>query len=294
MDNSKLLSLLSLGITFFVVIPMWNGLRAWLEEKKVRANAPRIPIGYETCSKDYTEEHISEVDEWWKRNNMAFVTIEGHEGIQHYYRIENLETRIRSAILAGDHKPSSPAQLHKKGEDGTWSKAIDPLSKLIDSMYSLRVLYRPVWATAMAGLKWGALAGVALKLIDTAIGIAIFDPGAAFCFVFAIAFSFIPRIGVIGIVVISLVLSQIYEANFFMIGISSALTGAILGCLPGMAIGGFIGLSRRTKLELAPGAINEGPWIILKSTVLPLAGGVALAALYIFAFHPWLLSILEG
>ena len=76
----------------------------------------------------------------------------------------------------------------------------------------------------------------------------------------------------------------------------ATLVGAILGCLPGMAIGGAIGLSRRKTLPCATDAGPEPDGLFLKVFVFPILGGAALWTLYLLIFNPWVyeyLSIME-
>jgi hypothetical protein len=81
--------------------------------------------------------------------------------------------------------------------------------------------------------------------------------------------------------------------NFFLMFLASALSGAILGCLPGMATGGIVGLIRRRSISCAKDASPEGTGIILKAIILPLASGGGLIVFYFLVFNPWLLSVLK-
>ncbi|MGI6495005.1 MAG: hypothetical protein ACOX5G_02770 [Kiritimatiellia bacterium] len=294
MDDSLIFTMVVMGVFYFIIAPLWGALKARNKEKKERKNAPPTPDNCRFSALEDAGNPDSDIRKWWASNHSAFVTVEGQNGIAHFYRMDNVVPEIRAAILAGNHTPDSRACVHSKGENGKWSEtAKEPLSKLIDSTFKLRVLYRPVWAHAMAGLKWGVLVGIGLKLADTALMLASVEPGAALCFAIAVAAVFIPRIGIIGVLVLAFVLGQFYEANFFLIGLSSALTGAILGSLPGMALGGFIGLGRHKAIERAPGASPEDSTIAFKAAVLPLLGSVVVTLLYFFVVNPWLLSAVE-
>jgi hypothetical protein len=74
--------------------------------------------------------------------------------------------------------------------------------------------------------------------------------------------------------------------------LSATLVGAVLGCLPGMAIGGIIGVSRKQALARAKDAEPEPAGLALKTVAFPFAGAGAVWGLYFFVFNPWLASVL--
>jgi len=139
----------------------------------------------------------------------------------------------------------------------------------------------------------GAIVGGGLKLLDTLIMLGTVDPMLAFLFLAAIAVAFIPRVGRIGVIAVVIFSMAYTKAHLFMIGIVAVLTGAILGSLPGMAVGGIIGLSRKNSFPLAKDAEPESSGLLFKATIVPLVLGMALFALYIFVFNPWLMTVLE-
>jgi hypothetical protein len=145
----------------------------------------------------------------------------------------------------------------------------------------------------MAGLKWGIIIGIVAKLADTLFLLGSVDPGLAILFLIAIGICFIPRIGIIGIAIIAVIFMKFSKINFFLIGIAAALTGGILGSLPGMAIGGIIGYYRRNSIARAHDAGMESKGLFLKAVLLPLITGFALFGFYIFVFNPWLTDALN-
>ena len=152
----------------------------------------------------------------------------------------------------------------------------------------------PVWSHAMAGLKWGALVGVGLKLLDTFVALASVDPMMALLFAGAVVVCCVPRIGVIGIIVISLWMTKYSSANFFLMAGAAALVGAVLGSLPGMAIGGIVGLCRKGHLPRVEGAPELSPGDALaRAVVLPALGGGVLLAMYFLVVNPWIYEVLE-
>jgi hypothetical protein len=145
----------------------------------------------------------------------------------------------------------------------------------------------------MAGLKWGALVGVGLKLLDTLIMLGSADPALAFMFLVAIGVCFIPRVGMIAVIIVVIAMAKFTRVNLFIMGLAAALIGAILGCLPGMAIGGIIGFRRKSSLSCARDATPEPEGLFVKAVLLPLIGGCGLFVFYILVFNPWLVSVLE-
>lgn len=222
-----------------------------------------------------------------------FIVIEGDDDSRHYYDKEQLTTELRTNILEGKYAKTNGVIIHYKVKDSNWQQTKSTLEEFAKNHFKLRVLYQPVWSHAMAGLKWGAIIGVFLKLADTFLMLLSVDAGIAFLFVLAVGVCFIPRIGWIGVAAISYFMFKFSRANFFFMALAAALVGAILGCLPGMAIGGIIGFSRKNSLSLANDAAPEPGGLLLKSVIVPLVSGAVLFVFYIFVFNPWLMGVLE-
>jgi len=147
----------------------------------------------------------------------------------------------------------------------------------------------------MSGLKWGALIGIGLKFLDTLISLFFVDPVLAIMLIIVAGMCAIPRIGSgIGIVsvIVPIAISEFVKVNLLAMFLAVMIIGSILGCLPGMAIGGIVGLARKKSLPLARDAKPER-YVVLKAVVLPLLGGAVLWALYLFVFNPWLMNIMR-
>lgn len=215
--------------------------------------------------------------------------LETPQGVRHVCARKTLAGQLRDDILEGRVHAHSEIDVHAKKADGTWLKETTKLGVLVPGDFELRVLYEPVWSHAMAGLKWGAVIGVGLKLLETAVTLAAVDSTLALLFLGALAVCFIPKVGRTGMLVIAVVASRISKVNFFFMVVGALLAGAVLGCLPGMAIGGFVGCVRRRRLPAARDAKREGRDLVWKAVVLPLAGAAAVWALYFGVVVPWLL-----
>ncbi len=228
-----------------------------------------------------------------KKEKDWFVCIQGPGDTRRYYLREEVTTVLRNNIIEGMYQKDSPVMVHSKDKNGNWIQTNSTLFEFTKGYFKLRVLYQPVWSHAVQGLTWGAIIGVLLKLIDTFYMLFTVDPSLAFLFVIAIVVCCIPKIGLIGIIVISIIMMKYSHANLFIMLLAAGLIGAALGCLPGMAIGGIIGFSRRNSFLLAKDAPIEPGGLFAKAILLPLAIGVGLIGFYIFVFNPWLLSVME-
>jgi hypothetical protein len=150
-----------------------------------------------------------------------------------------------------------------------------------------------VWDHAVKGLTWGVYIGIGLKCLDTFIGLVQVDVLTAVLFLVAIGVCFIPKVGVGAAVVLALVMSRFTGLNLFITVIAAALIGAILGALPGLAIGGLTGILRRNSPRAAGMVTPESGSIIITAFIIPLIGGIALFLVYWFVFNPWLISVID-
>jgi hypothetical protein len=211
----------------------------------------------------------------------------------HYYDKKQFITELRTNILETKYEKNNKVVIYNKDKDGSWKKTKSTLGEFAKNHFKLRVLYEPVWSHAMAGLKLGAIAGLFIKCADTFLMLLADEPVAAFLFALAVGVFLIPRIGWVTVAAIAFAMARFSSINFFFIGLAAALVGAILGCLPGMAIGGIIGFSRKNSLSVAKDAVPEQDGLFLKAVLLPLISGCALFAIYLFVFNPWLMEVLD-
>jgi hypothetical protein len=232
-----------------------------------------------------------EIEESKKVSN--WIAVASTTGGEHrIYNKNQYIPSIRAGIIDGIFTENSLVAIHTRGEDGKWNKISKPLAEIVNGHFKLRALYEPVWSHALEGLKWGALAGIGLKFLDTLVTLGSVDPTLAILFLAAIGACLIPRIGLIGMVIISIAMSRYSQMNIFMVVISAALAGATLGCLPGMAVGGVVGVCRRKSYPQAADAKPERDGLVFKAVLFPLLGGAAVWALYLFVFNPWVVGLL--
>ncbi|HOX85772.1 MAG TPA: hypothetical protein PKW76_04560 [bacterium] len=244
-------------------------------------------LSYEEMSpKDAEVEAFKTTNEW-------FVVVQTADGQRRLCNKKQFKDMFRNDILDGLLNSESTVDVHVKTKEGQWNKTSSPLGQFARGYFKLRVLYEPVWSHAMAGLKWGALIGIGLKFLDTLILLGSADPTFAILFLVVAGVCAIPRIGIVAVVVVSTAMYKFTNANLFITLLSVILTGSILGCLPGMAIGGVVGLARKKSLPHARDAKSERDASVLKAVVLPLLGGAGLWALYLFVFNPWLMGVMS-
>ena len=232
--------------------------------------------------------------EAFKTTNDWFVVVQTSDGQRRLCNKKQFTDIFRKDILDGLLSSESTVDVHFKTKEGQWNKTSLLLAQFAKRHFKLRVLYEPVWSHAMSGLKWGALIGIGLKFLDTLIWLFFVDPGLAIMLIIVAGMCAIPRIGSgIGIVsvIVPIAILGLTEVNLFVMFLGVMIVGSILGCLPGMAIGGVVGLARKKSLPLARDAKPER-YVVLKAVVLPLLGSAVLWALYLFVFTPWLMNII--
>lgn len=210
------------------------------------------------------------------------------DGSARQYVDQDIKGSLRRDIISGLLPMSCAAkkQVVSKGKAATTSGTLRDVAK---SMFSLDCLYRPVWAHAIRGIAWGAIIGIGLKLLDTAVTLFVINPLLGLLMVAAIASLFIPRGGlyVMGAIIYIMIKTGV-SMNLYMMMMGAALVGALLGTLPGMAIGGLVGLVRSVSLPRAHNAVREPGVPILTAFLLPAGGGAALLYFYVFWFNPML------
>ena len=231
--------------------------------------------------------------EKYKRSKDWFVFIEDSQGNNSFYTKNNFSHEIQNRLINGNLNSNTKIEGHFKNNEKKWEFKNTSIREFIKDFYKLRNLYEPIWNNALTGLKWGAIIGIGLKLIDTAILFRHADPLLALLFIGAIGLLFIPKIGTIGMIIAVILLNRLTEVNLYLAAISAALIGGILGCLPGMCLGGLYGLIRRNSIPKAHDAEPENISVILKAIILPFIGGISLILTYIYIFNPWLQSVLE-
>ncbi len=147
----------------------------------------------------------------------------------------------------------------------------------------------------MTGLIWGAVAGIGLKVLDSFAGLCSANPTIGMLFLLAAGVCAIPRMGwtlMLGITLLFNFFAKVNglpNVNLFVMVLGALFAGALLGCFPGMAVGGVVGLLRRKGLPQAPDARPEGG-VFLKLVVLPTILGAGIWAAYLL----WLIPLVGG
>lgn len=237
-----------------------------------------------------------------------YVLIDSNDGTRVSYDKKEIKTRLRANILSGKHDKNSTAIIFTKRKRGLfekndkwdlnnkWNQKATTLSEFVKKHFALRSLYQPVWSHALVGLKWGAAIGIILKSIDSSIGFYQTDPFMAVLITMGILICFIPRFGIMSFFLFLFTVSQYPDTELILpIILLTALVGASLGCLPGMAVGGLIGWCRRRSMPRADDAVSESRGVIVKAVLIPFLAGCAVISVYIFVIFqvllPWLYNM---
>ncbi|MHB8105305.1 MAG: FHA domain-containing protein [Dehalococcoidales bacterium] len=150
-----------------------------------------------------------------------------------------------------------------------------------------------VWDYAQKGLIWGIYIGVGLKCLDTFIGLVQVNALIAILFLVAIGVCFIPKIGIGVTIAIAFAFSRFTGINMFGMVMGAGIVGAILGALPGMAVGGLAGLIKSKSMADANDIRPAGIGTVITAFVLPLLGAIGLFIVYFVVVNPWFVSLLE-
>ena len=232
---------------------------------------------------DGPETEPEQEDDGWS------MLVTNDSGTTYHYEREQILTDLKSNISNGYHEKNNKIVIYSKNRKGKWEQTDSTLDRFVSGHFKLQALYEPVWSYAKEGVKIGAIVGVLLKLLDTFIGLLAVDVEAAIFFGIALAICIIPIKNWIKFGAFAIFYFKFKpRANFFFMILGSALAGALLGCLPGMAIGGVVGHFRKKSLPLAKDANNESVGVYFKAILIPLIAGCALILLFVFFFMPWL------
>jgi len=148
----------------------------------------------------------------------------------------------------------------------------------------LRGLYRPVWDYTLKYMWYGALAGFAIKALDTTLLIAQVDEHAFIAWLIVIGGVFASaKWGMVAIVPALIVPPMMgVRANLFITLIGTALVGFLFGAPSGAVAGTVVGHIKRSKAETAPDADPEGGRPYLLGIALPIAFLAAFVPLYLW------------
>ena len=205
------------------------------------------------------------------------------------------EADLHSHIAGGVVRSESSIDTYAKGDDGGWTKTSARVGEFVKRHFKLGVMYEPVWTHAMSGLTWGAIIGAGLKVLHTIFLFFAADrPEIALGIIGAFLLC-LPRIPgwVKGLMLLACI-QGVKQAGFgfitgsLMANASALFTGAAVGCLPGMAIGGIVGFARKDSIPHPPDARPERNGLFLKTVVFPGVGAIAVWILWLCVLTPWI------
>jgi len=246
-------------------------------------NAESMQVELTETMPEQIIDELSVTESW-------YIVITTSTGEQYKFFGNDFLNSLKTGLQDGTFTAEDLVVASEKKEDGTWTNSQSTLAEFSKNHFALRKVFQPVLSFSLEGLSWGIIIGIALKLLDTLITFALVDLRMAFFFIGAIAVCFIPRIGLIGVAVISFLIARYTGVNFFLVGLVSAITGAILGVLPGLAVGGLTGLIKRNRCSPDPKLRREPSHIVYTAVVLPFISAILLFWVYLFVFNPWLVD----
>jgi hypothetical protein len=184
---------------------------------------------------------------------------------------------ISEALQKGELDHSYPVRP-EGGDTKEWAT----LGQLIHDNFSLRVLYEPMWAHISHGFWYGAIAGIALKSLDTTVSLFNADPNGAagLLFLMVIGSLFLTRyFSLAPLVAVFIAIKAGFTVNFFFMFLGASAVGIMFGGPFGALIGAIVGLIRKNRLPKVPDGKPEGSspylWgilvpVIFLSTTIPL------------------------
>lgn len=263
---------------------------------------PADPAGWESDGADVTQAESQAAEQAdaapadcpdaWPADRLRLV-ITLRDGVEAGLVDDELPAALEAGIVDGTFRADMPVRCEVNAGDGNWVKSDATVRAVARNWLSTDALYRPVMSYALAGLRWGAIVGVILKLLDTTVLMAAVDPTMLVLWLLTLGAVFIPRVGVGAVILFSIFSAQAGAPNFFIVAGAATLTGGALGALPGMFVGGLVGIVRRDRAPHSPEAEHEGAGTVLAGVVLPGVAGLAVLAAYVFWLSPLILASLE-
>lgn len=199
---------------------------------------------------------------------------------RHYETAAQLREQIMSGAVAGAD------QARRIEQTGTETKPLGKpktVQEFACANAELRDLYRPVWHTALRFAGYGALAGIALKALDTTVLAFHVDERLGVAWLVTLGCVLATGrwpLAIIGAIAIPIVFGV--KANLFIAVLSMALVGVLFGAPAGLIVGTLVGHFKRTKAVRAPDAGPEGSRPYWLGLALPAAFLVAWTVAYLW------------
>ena len=262
--------------------------------KTVAINSQESSDNLVVLAEESFSGHVTTIEaEALKESKDWFIEVHQQNGIVTYFDNGNFIVGLRSKLIDRVFQKDDRLIVYSKDEQGVWGETEFTIGSFSRHHFKLNLLFKPIKEHALMGLKWGAIGGAVLKLLDTVVGLYAAEPTLALLFLAAIGVCIIPRIGTVGVVILSFIIMQTSSMNFFLVGLVSGVTGALLGCLPGMFIGGAIGVIRKQSFKHTIQSFDEKGYNFFTVVLTPLLVGTGLIVLYLMVLNPMFLKMLE-
>ncbi|WP_291983281.1 hypothetical protein [Candidatus Accumulibacter sp. ACC005] len=194
------------------------------------------------------------------------------------------EEALRAAILAGEiRRMDSVRRIVVTTSGDETSPKWTTVEEFARGNASLRRLYRPMWTLGLHYASRGALAGIAVKALDTTATLFYVNPNAGWLWLGTIASLFLTRKWPWAPAVPLVIALNVFpKANFFIMALGTATAGAFFGWPLGMIVGVLVARFHSSPDAVAPDALPEGSRPLWLGVALPAAVLLAGASLYIW------------
>jgi Ankyrin repeats (3 copies) len=244
-------------------------------------------------------------DDMWKRIRSRLTALTDAEGV--------IEVKAESGWLAFPStagysdlskeighqvvRRGDPARLHKGDSftSGVIDEALEwsTMELLAAKQGKLAPWYRPIASLATRGALFGALAGIALKLLDTTAAMVIVDSPMGLAMVLLILSFGIAKWMPIAPALAGAFAGITTGVGIFVAVLTAGAIGTVLGLPAGAMVGGLIGIRRGRGAKVAPDREPEGAADVIRWVIIPAILFAVLVYIYLWVFNPWVLARLE-
>jgi hypothetical protein len=177
-------------------------------EEDTNVKTEKLALFAEKENEQEIDSEESEIVKENKKNKDWFIILTNSSNGKFAFDRNNFIEELKKGLINGTYSSDNNFECHFKDEKGSWALENTNVIKISKDINELKMLYNPVWNHAVIGLTWGAIIGVGLKILDSAILLGYSDPTLSFLFLGAVGITFIRKIGVMGVVIAGFLLTK--------------------------------------------------------------------------------------